>query len=696
MTKMSYLVLALGGIIAVGAGVHLFQKENTPEVVKDETVSDRSSDSIDEAVPSEKKTDSSEKKQGATTTTDSDSKEAPGGENETEGDATQQSDEEAEEEDDEISVTKSGEKIAVKFKGGKIITENEVNKIMESVPPQLVSRISYQDLKFFSILNEVYKEVVLSLAKKEGFDKLGKVTRAVAKKRLSEAVALYLDEQANKLMDEKGALQEHYDKLWVEVAKLNQKEITAKIILVSDPQISDTVKNTAKSMEDLEKLVSIHKDAIKIMDFGKRPEGMYPKEVIDPIKKAGKGKIVGPFSVNSDNVFFYVSDISNIVKQKFDKKFANEYRYIAKRDFLSRVLISLCKRREVTVYALDKTVVQVEDLFKTKEAKEVGKKPASNKKIDFSKITDDFVLAKFGNKKIIVKDIKEFFKVDSISGEVFSAMAARFNLSVEDVVLFATKIVLEDRIVEDEVLDTHYIDKCKDKLKEVERIEIMGQYTLSKYKPSVQEVKLVYKQQIDSIPEEDKNDKEISTKMIMFKTRQDAEKELSAFNNGDKKFNDAFKEALQSHGGIDLGYVKRQGVDPEIWAVLKRGATATCCNEVVELDGRQFGVQGKIFAIVYVGDRRPVTLPSLDNPADKKQFEMIAMQQKAMNDIVSKLGLYVISINGVLFSEFMAANEMLVRRMIQMIVAAPLVSRSMMAGRGAASAMHSLKGAPNF
>ena len=48
------------------------------------------------------------------------------------------------------------------------------------------------------------------------------------------------------------------------------------------------------------------------------------------------------------------------------------------------------------------------------------------------------------------------------------------------------------------------------------------------------------------------------------------------------------------------------------------------------MNGEQFGVPGKEYAIVYIADRRPVTLPSLSNEADKQYFKRLTEREKAV------------------------------------------------------------------
>ncbi|MDR3030882.1 MAG: hypothetical protein LBU35_00660 [Holosporales bacterium] len=116
--------------------------------------------------------------------------------------------------------------------------------------------------------------------------------------------------------------------------------------------------------------------------------------------------------------------------------------------------------------------------------------------------------------------------------------------------------------------------------------------------------------------------------MVFFETQEDAAAALKTIKSGEEKFSSIFKER-QSKGAVDLGYVKSRGTTPEIWSLLKKGASGTCCDQVIALDGSNFGLEGLNYAIMYIADRRPLTLPTLSDPAVKKNFQRLAEREKA-------------------------------------------------------------------
>jgi hypothetical protein len=135
-----------------------------------------------------------------------------------------------------------------------------------------------------------------------------------------------------------------------------------------------------------------------------------------------------------------------------------------------------------------------------------------------------------------------------------------------------------------------------------------------------------------AMPKESKNDNEIAVRLLFFPSKKDATNTLKSIASGSAKFSDLFKERSVSgdKSVVDLGYVKKEGVPPELWDSVKKVASGVCCKDTLEIDGSQFGVEELRYAVAYVADRRPVRLPSLSNPQDKKQFQAMAEREKAI------------------------------------------------------------------
>ena len=252
--------------------------------------------------------------------------------------------------------------------------------------------------------------------------------------------------------------------------------------------------------------------------------------------------------------------------------------------------------------------------------------------VKLSKLKDDAVLATYKSGTFTVKELKDFYKVDTLLDKTFVAMTQQFGLPLDRVIIYAVKLAVDDIVLAKEVEELHYRETAKvaEKLQEVGNMEIQHAYFKEKVKVNGEDVKITYNKFIKSIPEEDKNDNEISARLAFYETREDAAVALKSITSGEEKFSTVYKQKSQNKETLDLGYVKKRSVSPELWTLLKTGAAGACVKQIVEIAGDQFGIEGKNFAIIYIADRRPVTLPSLSNEADKKFFQRLAERDKAV------------------------------------------------------------------
>ena len=171
-----------------------------------------------------------------------------------------------------------------------------------------------------------------------------------------------------------------------------------------------------------------------------------------------------------------------------------------------------------------------------------------------------------------------------------------------------------------------------------------------------------------SIPEEDKNDNEISVKLAFYETREDAAVALKSINSGEEKFGSVYKEKSAKKEAIDLGYVKKRGTSPDLWALLKTGASGACIKQIVEMNGGQFGMNGKNYVLIYIADRRPVQLPSLSNEAEKSYFQRLAEREKAVDLARTILLNGIKSIESKQIEDLVKQNPDYVNRMISVLL----------------------------
>jgi hypothetical protein len=270
--------------------------------------------------------------------------------------------------------------------------------------------------------------------------------------------------------------------------------------------------------------------------------------------------------------------------------------------------------------------------------------------------------------KITAKNLKDFFKVKSLADDTFNSMAQQFNISNGRVISSAVKLMVDDELLAKEAKELNFSDK--EKLEDIRKMEIQHAYFKANVKVKPEDLKRTYNKAIKSIPDDVKNDNEIAVRLVFFTRQEDASKALKAISAGEEKFGNLYKEksTAKEKEAVDLGYVKRQGTNPDLWTMLKRGASGTCCKEVVELNGEQFGMKGKNFAVVYVADRRPVTLPSLSNETDKKYFQRLAEREKAVELAKTHLIAKIKTIEGKDIEELNKNNPEHIERMISVLI----------------------------
>lgn len=535
-------------------------------------------------------------------------------------------------------------KVVVKFKDGESIRDSEITDEMDKLPDQLSEKMSLKEIKSFLAIKAAFDHVVVSEAKKEGVDEEVEVKDEIEKRKDTVAGMMLLSEKAKKLMTDE-ALKAHYDKVWDESFK-GTKEFSLKVISTSDKILAEHIAKAAVSEAKLNEIIESNKMKLKTMDLDKKPEASLPAEIISSVREKGKNAVVGPFPIRGVFMLFFVKDVKDAQKHDFSGKFKEEYEKIAMKDFIKQVNNEQYKVHNVKFYDVHGKEIdinkQTEDIKSSTKSKDVP-----DNQFEVGKLNDETVLARIGNEPVLAIEIRKFFKLKSLQDEALVMMAQQFNMKLNEVLVYATKLVVDDKLLAKEARESNYIStpEVKEKIKEIEKIEIARAYLKKYTNVSSEQIKKTYADFIKAIPEEDKNDHEISMKIVFFSTKGEADKALSSISSGQTKFNELFREKEAANkSAIDFKYVTRRTTDPELWSILKRASAGACYKDVIETEGARFGANGLNYAIIYVGDRRPITLPSLSNPADKKYFEAMAYQQVAAKFVASMLENAVVSI----------------------------------------------------
>lgn len=554
-------------------------------------------------------------------------------------------------------------RIIILFRDGTRITDVDIKDDLDNIPDQISSKMSLTEIKSFLAWKKAYDKVMTEVAIKSGIGNSEKIKDLISKRKITAAGFMLLDEEAKKLMTFE-TLKKHYDKVWDKNFK-GTKEFSLIAITTTDKNISDQIKKNAKDLDSLKKFLETNSANVKSMDMDSRPQAVFPPEISDAVLKQGVNTIVGPFEIKGSFMLFYVKSINDAQKKEFTEEFAEEYKKVALKDFIKKYTESLYKKYKVEIFDAEKKVVDPFNIIGKNK-----KEPNEKALMALTKLKDDAVLARMTKGVITVKDLKEFFKVESLLDETFVSMAKQFNISPEDVIVYAIKLVMDDRVLACEVAERKYtsLPAVQSKLQEVGDMELKHAYFKENVKVKSEDVKRSFDKFIKAIPEEDKNDNEISVKLAFFSNKDEAAQALKSIQDGEERFGNIYKSKIEKKEAIDLGYVKKRNVSPELWTMLKTGASGACCKQIVQLNSEQFGVSGKNYVLVYIADRRPVTLPSLSNEAERKYFHRLAEREKAVDLVKANLIANIKTIEGKTIEEINKTASDQIDRIISVLL----------------------------
>ncbi|MDR1488522.1 MAG: hypothetical protein LBI26_02160 [Holosporales bacterium] len=540
---------------------------------------------------------------------------------------------------------KEDPKAVVKFKDGTMIKENEISEEMNKLPEQISSKMSLKDVKLFLSTKLAFDRILMKESKKEELLKDNKIKMELENKKNTVAGMMFLNDKAKTLMTDE-ALEKHYDKIWEDNLK-DTKEYDIKAITTSDKLVADKIKKQAKNIESLNEVLDLNKDSVKAVDLDGMAEATLPVEIAGEVKNLGENALIGPIFVKETYMLFFVKKASKAKKQEFSGKFKEDYKKIAIRDFTDIVSEQLYKKYNVKFFGINGKEVDIK-----KENEKIKNRAKDNsvpaEQFDLKGLKENAILASIGKEKVSSEDIRKFFKLKSLQDSTFVTMAQQFNMSMSEILIHAAKLYIDDKICVIEAKMEGYFAKSEvlEKMAEIEQAELINAYLKKHVKISPEQVKKTYDEFIKSIPEEDKNDNEISAKAIFFASKDEASKLLEAIKAGRTKFNDAFKtkENNARKTSIDLKYVNKKIIDSGVWSILKKSAAGTCYKEILEIDGEKFGAPGMDYIIIYVGDKRPITLPSLSNKEEKQYFESMTRQKISTTVVLKLFQIYVSSV----------------------------------------------------
>jgi hypothetical protein len=247
-------------------------------------------------------------------------------------------------------------------------------------------------------------------------------------------------------------------------------------------------------------------------------------------------------------------------------------------------------------------------------------------------LKDDYVLARGRKDKVTVevtvKGLKEFYAVPSLGSEAMKAMAQRFNVSLAVVITYAVKMILDEALAKQEGRRRNF-DRDPEVVKTVAREtadEIFHIFLSKAVKVIDSDTALVHRRWVSMM---DKDDHELSARLVLYDTKEEAEAALRVVHSGDKKFATLYESAVKENR-MELKNATKSSVGPVLWGALKGTAAAACCRTAVQIETSNGELR---WAVVFVTNRRVIPIPTLSDPNVKQQCTAIAFQEKVVQRV---------------------------------------------------------------
>lgn len=534
--------------------------------------------------------------------------------------------------------------VVIKFKDGTKIKKSAILEELNDVSGQAQQKMSFNDLMLLFEVKQAYEKVITDEAKNKKLHEDEDVKKTLKDRQKAVGTYNFLNEQTEKLIT-KEKLKKFYDDTWEKHIK-GTNQISLVLIQVADQKAAEKIKNEVKSEKDLNNIIkelqSKEKNNIATIPLEDYPESALPPEIIKEMKSKGENSIIGPFPIQGVFTLFFIKSFHKAKKKEFSDEMLPQIKQLASKEFSDEYIGSLIEKHKVEMYDLNGSKVD----FKIKDKDKKDSK--NNKKAPMlSQIKDDQVIAKIGDKKLTIKEIYNMFNIKSLDNEIFGSLAMQLRISIEEVIQNAIRICIQDKLLSMEMEKVNYMetDKMKKICKEVEKQHLRNAYFAKTVKITDADAKKEYNKYIKMLKPEEKDDNEISVKLMFYKTEKEAEAAIKEYKGKPKKFTEDFKtRSTAKDKALDLGYIKRQEVPQQLWDVIKKCTPGTCVDKVMQMDGSAYGFDGNNFAIAHIGDRRPIKLPTFQETA--QMFRKVAEKMQAISICDELLLKNVTSIDG--------------------------------------------------
>ena len=533
--------------------------------------------------------------------------------------------EQQKQDDKENEQIKDESHVAVKFKDGTVINKGTVLKDLGEIGGQYQQKMSFNDLMTFLSLKYAYEKVITDEAKKAKLDEGEDFKKSLANREKALCTFSFLEEQADKLMTQK-EIKKFYDDTWDKHIK-GTNQVSLILIQAPSKAVAEQIKKEVKTEKDLEKTIKNLKDknnnvgTIPLDDY---PETALPPEIIKEMKTKGANAIIGPFPIQGAFTLFFVKSFHKAKKKELSDDMLPQIKTLASKEFANRYISSLIEKHKVEMYDLNGDKLDWSNK---------GKKDKKSKPVPMlSKIKETQVIAKIGDKQTLtMQDLYKMFNIKSLDNEVFGSLAMQLRISIEDVIQNAIKLCVQDKLLSLEVDSANYMntDKMKKLREQVAKQHLRNAYFAKTVRITESDAKKEYNKYIKMIKPEEKDDNEISVKLMFYKSKTDAEAAIKEYKSKPQKLKEDLKARIaDKKNAIDAGYIKRQDVPQELWNVIKKCTTGTCVPQALQIDGTLYGFEGNNFAIAYIGDRRPIKLPTFQETS--QMFRKVAEKMQAI------------------------------------------------------------------
>lgn len=509
----------------------------------------------------------------------------------------------------EVASSTTSESIAARFSNQKTIAQKAVMERIKLLPEKVQKSLPLDQLYNLVLFVMIQEQLSYSAAVKEGYDRQDHVKHELEHLRDNIAQQYYLDQEGEKAVTE-AAVKAQYEELIKDFKP--EEEVGLRHILVkTDAEAKDVLKRLAagEQFDALQQTVSLDRRTLEKKGFlGYFRKKQLPKNEADAILKTNVGSVV-PVAIEVPKTGFSVLMVTE--KRKSTPATLQQVRArienILKKKQALNVIEKLYKKNDVVLFEPDGSKRSYQSIDERLEAiRDRQDHPqdaaARAKEKMLEKLENTTVVARVGAAKqdVTFAQISQFIEKNR---NMFQ------DLSPYEVYTSATEEYVNNILLSHELEKANVYDIPEVK----QRIENATHALVSQNYLSTQAEKMLTKerlhQEFDALMARfDKNDMEVSLKMIPVKSKEEGNKAIAALKKGDSfdsvmdKFcaDQRFRDNHGEMGYLRKGQLKR--LSQELFDAVMRAPKATILPTPIEVN--------KQILVVRVQDKKPVDPPT--------------------------------------------------------------------------------------